>query len=88
MHVQKLLQRLREHELYVKPEKCSFDCKQVEFLGYIILVDGNFMDLAKVQNILEWRPRYSVQDVQYFLGFANFYRKFTCNDLNIVFSLT
>ena len=34
------------------------------------------MDSAKVKTILEWKPPRNVKDVQVFLGFANFYRKF------------
>ena len=35
-HVLLVLKRLRENGLYAKLEKCSFDCKQVEFLGYVV----------------------------------------------------
>ena len=71
-----VLKRLREHGLYAKLEKCSFDCNQVEFLGYVISSEGISMDLAKVQIVLEWQTPRSLRDVQCFLGFANFYRKF------------
>ena len=46
------------------------------------------MDPTKVQTVLEWHTPSSVRDVQYFLGFANFYRKFIWNYLKIVFLLT
>ena len=50
IHVQKALERLlRKYGLYVNLEKCSFDCKQVEFLAYTISSKGIFMDPAKVQ---------------------------------------
>ena len=35
-HVLLVLKRLREHGLYAKLEKCCFDCKEVEFLNYVI----------------------------------------------------
>jgi hypothetical protein len=35
--------------------------------------DGVHMDLCKVQTTMDWATLASVQDVQYFLGFANFY---------------
>ena len=53
IHVRKVLERLRNYGLYAKLEKCSFDCKQDEFLGYTISSKGIFMDPAKVQQILE-----------------------------------
>ena len=46
------IKRLRENVLYAKLEKCSFDCKQVEFLGYVISSKGISMDPAKVQTVL------------------------------------
>ena len=88
IHVRQVLERLRKYGLYAKLEKCSFDCKQVEFLGYTISSQGVFMDPAKVQTILEWKPPCSVRDVQCFLGFANFYRKFIHNYSSIVLPLT
>ena len=63
IHVRKVLQRLREYGLYAKLEKCSFDCKEVEFLGYTISSKGIFMDPTKVQTVLEWHTPSSVRDV-------------------------
>jgi hypothetical protein len=74
--VQQVLQRLREYGLYAKLEKYSFDCKQVEFLGYVVPSKGISMDPTKVQMVLDWKTPQLVRDVQCFLGFANFYRKF------------
>ena len=63
IHVRKVLQRLREYGLYAKLEKCSFDCKEVEFLGYTISSKIIFMDPTKVQTVLEWHTPSSVLDV-------------------------
>ena len=53
-YVRLVLKRLQEHGLYAKLEKCSFDCKQLEFLGYAISSEGiESMDPAKVQTMLE-----------------------------------
>jgi hypothetical protein len=65
--VRKVLQRLREYDLYAKLEKCSFDCDEVEFLGHIISANGISMDRAKVQTILRWQTPSFVRDVQCFL---------------------
>jgi hypothetical protein len=34
-HVEKMLTRLRKHELYVSPETCAFMSTEIEFLGFI-----------------------------------------------------
>jgi hypothetical protein len=75
-HVKQVLEKLREHRLWAKAEKCRFFQNSVDFLGYVVSQDGVSMDPAKVKTILEWKPPRNVKDVQVFLGFANFYRKF------------
>jgi hypothetical protein len=75
-HVCQVLQRLQDAELYANPKKCTFYQKQVEFLGYIIGVDGISMDPRRVQAIRDWKLPESYHDIQVFLGFCNFYRRF------------
>jgi len=47
-HVRKVLERLREAELYLKPSKCEFHKGEVSFLGYVIRPNGVRMDPAKL----------------------------------------
>ena len=75
-NVQRVLERLHQFGLYAKLEKCYFDQRQVEFLGFLVSPNGITMDPQKVSSLLSWEPPESVQDVQCFLGFANFYRTF------------
>jgi hypothetical protein len=58
----------------------------VEFLGYIVLDDGIFMDEKNKQTIVDWIAFSSVKDVQCFLGFTNFYRIFI-NDYSTIATL-
>ena len=75
-HVEQVLQRLQEHKLYAKAEKCEFHSRSVEFLGFKVSPDGISMDPGKVQAISEWPSPKNVTEVQSFLGFTNFYRQF------------
>lgn len=75
-HVSEVLRRLREHSLYAKLSKCSFHVDSVEFLGFIISGDGISMAEDKVTAIKNWPIPKCVKDIQSFLGFVNFYRKF------------
>lgn len=75
-HIKKVLERLRQHRLWAKAEKCRFFQSSVDFLGYIVSQDGVSMDPSKVKSILDWQAPKSVKDIQVFLGFANFYRRF------------
>ena len=74
--VKKVLRKLEEAGLCVKGEKCDFIVSETNFLGFIVGQDGVKMDPAKVQAVLDWEAPKNVHDVQCFLGFANFYRRF------------
>ncbi|KAL0152925.1 hypothetical protein M9458_051754, partial [Cirrhinus mrigala] len=75
-HVAEVLQRLREHQLYLKAEKCSFHQRSAQFLGYIIDHHRVRMDEGKVEAVVSWSKPNSIKELQRFLGFANFYRRF------------
>jgi hypothetical protein len=74
--VTKVLARLEEYDLAVSTAKSIFHVKEVEFLGYMVAVDGVTMSERKVENIRTWKAPRSVKEVQIFIGFANFYRRF------------
>jgi hypothetical protein len=74
--VRDVLAALRKAGLHVKGEKCQFHTNTTEFLGFIITEGAITMDPSKVQAIQEWETPESVHDIQVFLGFANFYRRF------------
>ena len=75
-HVQKVLQRLLENSLFVKAEKCEFHASSVPFLGYVVGRGTVEMDSAKVSAVTTWPAPDSRKQLQRFLGFANFYRRF------------
>ena len=64
------------NDLFVKPEKCHFRVKEVDFLGMIVSCDGIKMDPSKVSAILKWPDLTNVKQVRAFLGLGNFYRHF------------
>ena len=87
-HVKKVLKCLCKASLYTKVEKCKFHSKLVEYLGYILSSSGLTMSNDKVKIIQDWPEPKKVKDIQFFLGFANFYHWFIFNYLDIVISLT
>jgi hypothetical protein len=76
IHVRLVLERLRKHKLFCNKKKCHFSVEEINFLGYKISSKGISMDPKKVDSISTWPVPKKVNDVQSFLGFANFYRKF------------
>jgi transposase InsO family protein len=75
-HVRKILRKLLENSLYLDIDKCEFHKKEVKYLGLIVSTEGIKMDPEKVEAILNWQAPKSVSDIQSFLGFAGFYRRF------------
>ena len=75
-HVRLVLQKLREYNLYVKLSKCTFDAEQIEFLGFVVGQAGISMEPSKVDTIATWPVPKTQREMQVFLGFANFYRRF------------
>jgi hypothetical protein len=75
-HLKKVLQRLREHQLYAKLSKCEFWIDEVMFLGHIINKDGLAMDPKKVVDILNWKAPIDARGIKSFIGMAGYYRRF------------
>src|SRR5579863_10686743 len=69
-----VLQCLQELDLFLRPNKCSFNQTMVEYLGLIISEGELCMDPVKLSAIKEWPRPKKVKDIQKFLGFCNFYR--------------
>jgi hypothetical protein len=74
--VKRVLRKLRENDLFAKPEKCEFEKNSVKYLRFIVGEEVVKMDRKKVEAILDWEEPQNVHDVQVFLGFANFYHRF------------
>jgi hypothetical protein len=52
--LRQIFERLQKAELYVKPSKCTFYQKEVEFLGFIVDGSGVKMDQSRIRVIQEW----------------------------------
>src|SRR5258708_7117381 len=74
--VHQILTTLHKQRLFLKPEKCKFEQKEVEYLGLVISKDHVAIDPTKVHGVTEWPTPMKVKEVQSFLGFVNFYWKF------------
>jgi len=70
------LKKLQDNNLFVNLDKCTFEAKEVDYLEIIISNNQIKMDPAKLEGIRDWLTPITVKQVQSFLGFRNFYRKF------------
>ncbi|CEH15967.1 retrotransposon nucleocapsid protein [Ceraceosorus bombacis] len=74
--VRTVLGRLREYRLFAKASKCELDVEEVEYLGFLASTKGVQMDPKRVQTINDWPAPRNVHELQVFLGYANYYRRF------------
>ncbi len=88
IHVKLILQKLREADLQMHIIKCEFHVTQVSYLELIIIIEEIKMNSSKINIIVNWFILINVKDVQSFLDFANFYRRFIYDYSRIVISLT
>lgn len=76
LHVHTILETLQKAGLKLDINKSEFEVQEVTYLGLIISTSGVRMDPSKVQCIMDWESPSCIKDLQSFLGFANFYRRF------------
>ena len=78
-YVHRVLTKLKENDLYPKPEKCEFEKEEVEYLGVIIGKNHLKMSSKKLQGIADWPIPKTPTDVRQFLGFMGYYHYFIPN---------
>jgi hypothetical protein len=87
-HLRQVLQILREKKLYAKLSKCELWLGEVKFLGHVISKEGIAVDPTKVETVLSWEQPKSVTEIQSFVGWAGYYRRFIEGFAKIVAPLT
>ena len=83
-----VLEVLSKYGLYANLKKCRFHQDEVRFLGFVISRDGIRMEEERIDTVEKWPKPQSVQGIQIFIGFANFYRRFINGFNKIVAPLT
>ena len=74
--IEKVLVKFDENQLFLNPDKCMFKASEIEYLGLIVSENQVRMDPVKVEAVREWPTPKNKKEVQQFLGFVNFYRRF------------
>ncbi|KAF8754653.1 hypothetical protein RHS01_05919 [Rhizoctonia solani] len=78
-HVREVLSQLMKNQLFCKLLKCHFHVTTVDYLGIVISPSGFSMDQKKVEAVTSWPQPRTVKQVQAFLGFINYLRRFIPN---------
>ncbi|CAI7840801.1 unnamed protein product [Closterium sp. NIES-54] len=83
-----VFKRLQKNRLITEGSKCEFFKQELEFLGHVISRDGTKIDPANIKTIQEWKSPTNVMELQGFLGFVNYARRFIPNLAGITGPLT
>jgi hypothetical protein len=78
-----VLARIQRANLKLKISKCSFFATSLKVLGYVVSGKGLSPDASKVLAVRNFPVPQNVKDVQSFLGFCTYYRRFICDFANI-----
>ena len=76
VRLEAVLQKLKDAGLKLSPSKCNFLQKKIKYLGHMISEQGISVDPEKVSCVKAWPLPKTVSEVQSFLGFTSFYRRF------------
>ena len=75
-HLRMVLRRIEEAGLKLKPSKCQFLRREVEYLGHLITPEGLQTNPRLVTAVKEFaRPR-NLQQLRRFVGLSSYYRRF------------
>ena len=86
-NVKIMLQCLKQRRLLFKLEKCEFHKFEIEFLEFVIETQGVRMNSTKLKVVKDWSQPTSVKEMQTFLKFVNYNRKFIKDYFKKVISL-
>jgi hypothetical protein len=75
-HVRVVFEKLLQYKLYVKIKKSEFNVVKTTFLNFIIIRDDVKINSNKIEMIANWSKSHSHKDMQIFLKFVNFYKRF------------
>jgi hypothetical protein len=77
IHVRKLLELMRKHQLYANLKKCVFAAPEIEVLGCYVSKDGVRPDPEKIRAITEWTSPRNVKELRQFLGMATYLHRYS-----------
>jgi hypothetical protein len=78
-NLREVLSRFVENNLKLKPKKCSLFQKEVEYLGRRVSTKGVSLKPEHLDTIRKWPVPRTKQQLESFLGFANYHRNFIKN---------
>ena len=85
--LERVFQRLQQHGLLLRPDKCCFGASSVKFLGHIVDSTGIRPMPEKVRAVQDFPKPTTVSELRTFLGLINFYHRFLPNAASVLHPL-
>jgi len=86
-HVWLILNKLQEADLQIDINKCEFHVQKTIFLELLISIEELKINSRKMQAVVNWSTLNNLTQMQFFINFCNFYRRFIKNFFKIVHSI-
>ncbi len=83
-HVKEVLDKLHKVDLQINIDKCKFKIQKISFLELLIFINDLQMNSRKVDVIRSWKVFQSLNHMQIFIDFCNFYWWFIKNFSKII----
>jgi len=75
-YIHHMLNKLEQNDLYLKPKKCNFEQKEIDYLSVIVGNGKLQMDPKKLKGVADWPKPNNPTNIRKFLGFTGYYRYF------------
>ncbi len=75
-HLNIVLSRLQDHQLYISRKKCEFMKPEISFLGVTVGRERIEVDSEKVHALQNWAKPMTLTDIRIFIGLLQFFRRF------------
>lgn len=87
-HVNQIFETLKQAHMKIQLDKCEFFKREVEFLGFIVSMEGIKTNPRKVETILKFNHPKTLKELRSFLGLSGYYRRFIKGYADIAKPLT
>jgi len=83
-NLRQILQRLREKNLTINPEKCKLGLEEIEYVGHVINQEGMSFSREKLNNVGNFHLPVNHKGLKSFIGLASYFRDHIKNHAEMV----
>jgi hypothetical protein len=85
--LERLYKKCEQYNITLNPDKCTLGVEEIEYIGHVIDKDGLRMSDDKIRKVVDFAVPDTIQQMQSFLGLANYFRDHIQNHSTIAHPL-